>query len=200
VAVTGPATDTQLRATPLPVSGTVTATGPLTDTQLRATAVPVSPPTLTKGTQAASGFSTQDLKDSGRVAKTFQAAFTAATTEAILTLVPVVDGAAGGGTTTFAVTSGKRLRLVAISVTTRNAGAAGQGVACFLRVNSNGAAIVTSPIVATVGAGTALAITNVVGYGYCPLDIELSGTQQLAVTAVGTATAGNVVTLIGYEY
>lgn len=37
-------TDTQLRATPVPVSGTVTATGPLTDTQLRASAVPVSGP------------------------------------------------------------------------------------------------------------------------------------------------------------
>lgn len=35
-------TDAQLRATPVPVSGTVTATGPLTDAQLRATPVPVS--------------------------------------------------------------------------------------------------------------------------------------------------------------
>ena len=35
-------TDTQLRATPVPISGTVTATGPLTDTQLRATPVPIS--------------------------------------------------------------------------------------------------------------------------------------------------------------
>jgi len=43
VPVSGPATDAQLRATPLPVSGTV-ATGGLTDTQLRATAVPVSLP------------------------------------------------------------------------------------------------------------------------------------------------------------
>lgn len=60
VAVSGPLTDTQLRATPVPVSGTVTANagsgvwpvndnggsltvdGPLTDAQLRATAVPVS--------------------------------------------------------------------------------------------------------------------------------------------------------------
>jgi hypothetical protein len=40
--VSGPLTDTQLRATPVPVSGTVTATGGLTDTQLRATPVPVS--------------------------------------------------------------------------------------------------------------------------------------------------------------
>lgn len=41
VAVTGPLTDAQLRATPVPISGTVT-TGGLTDTQLRASAVPVS--------------------------------------------------------------------------------------------------------------------------------------------------------------
>ncbi len=41
-AVTGPLTDAQLRATPVPVSGTVTASGPLTDAQLRASAVPVS--------------------------------------------------------------------------------------------------------------------------------------------------------------
>ncbi len=47
--VTGPLTDTQLRASPVPVSGTVTATGGLTDTQLRATPVPVS------GTVTASG-------------------------------------------------------------------------------------------------------------------------------------------------
>ncbi|MBA2559477.1 MAG: hypothetical protein H0V07_06240 [Propionibacteriales bacterium] len=44
VTATGPLTDTQLRATPVPVSGSV-STGlsqPLTDTQLRATPVPVS--------------------------------------------------------------------------------------------------------------------------------------------------------------
>lgn len=41
VTVDGPLTDTQLRATPVPVSGTV-STGGLTDTQLRATPVPIS--------------------------------------------------------------------------------------------------------------------------------------------------------------
>jgi hypothetical protein len=45
ITVTGPLTDTQLRATPVPVSGTVT-TGGLTDAQLRATAVPVSAASL----------------------------------------------------------------------------------------------------------------------------------------------------------
>lgn len=43
LSVTGPLTDTQLRASPVPVSGTVT-TGGLTDTQLRASPVPVSVP------------------------------------------------------------------------------------------------------------------------------------------------------------
>lgn len=47
-------TDTQLRATPVPISGTVTATGPLTDTQLRAVPVPVS------GTITATPSGTQD--------------------------------------------------------------------------------------------------------------------------------------------
>lgn len=41
IAVTGPLTDAQLRATPVPISGTVSTTG-LTDAQLRASAVPVS--------------------------------------------------------------------------------------------------------------------------------------------------------------
>lgn len=53
--VSGPATDAQLRATPLPVSGTV-STGGLTDTQLRATAVPVSG-TFFQGTQPVSAAS-----------------------------------------------------------------------------------------------------------------------------------------------
>lgn len=56
VAVSGPLTDTQLRAAVVPVSlasttitGTVTTTGPLTDTQLRATPVPVSGTVTTGG-------------------------------------------------------------------------------------------------------------------------------------------------------
>ena len=58
IPVSGPLTDTQLRAIAVPVSGTVTAnTGlsqPLTDTQLRATAVPVSG-TFWQATQPVSG-------------------------------------------------------------------------------------------------------------------------------------------------
>jgi hypothetical protein len=58
-AVTGPLTDTQLRATAVPVSGTFwqatqPVSGPLTDTQLRAAAVPVSG-TFWQATQPISG-------------------------------------------------------------------------------------------------------------------------------------------------
>ena len=49
-AVTGPLTDTELRATAVPVSGTVTASGPVTDAQLRAAPVPVKGPTVASAT------------------------------------------------------------------------------------------------------------------------------------------------------
>lgn len=54
-AVSGPLTDTQLRATPVPVSGTVTVSGtaavsgPLTDAQLRATDLPIKSMPQTSG-------------------------------------------------------------------------------------------------------------------------------------------------------
>lgn len=67
VPVSGPLTDTQLRATAVPISGTVTAnTGlsqPLTDAQLRATAVPVSAASL----PLPSGAATESTLNSVRV-------------------------------------------------------------------------------------------------------------------------------------
>jgi hypothetical protein len=52
IIATGPLTDSQLRATPVPITGAVT--GPLTDTQLRATPVPVSGPLTDTQLRAAS--------------------------------------------------------------------------------------------------------------------------------------------------
>jgi len=60
VAVTGPLTDTQLRATAVPVSGTV-STGGLTDTQIRATPLPVSNASL----PLPAGASTSALQTTG---------------------------------------------------------------------------------------------------------------------------------------
>lgn len=74
--VIGPLTDTELRATPVPVSGTVTATpsgtqdvnvtnaslavtGPLTDAELRATPVPISGSVTTTPSVSSSATTTQ---------------------------------------------------------------------------------------------------------------------------------------------
>jgi hypothetical protein len=132
--------------------------------------------------------------------------FTAATTEALITLTPSRDNVDSTTGTSFAVTSGKRMVLLGICVSTRNAGAAVQGVVVKVRVNPSGAATATSPVVAIVGAGTNTATANVVGSQCSPISsawpsvIELSGNNQIGISQIGTATAGNEVSLWGYEY
>lgn len=69
LSVTGPLTDTELRATPVPVSGPLTDTelratavpvsGPLTDTELRASAVPVSGTITVTGVATAANQATE---------------------------------------------------------------------------------------------------------------------------------------------
>lgn len=158
--------------------------------------------TVVKGTQAARALGVQNLKDSGRVLKVYSAAFTAATTEALVTLTPITDGTAGSTGTSFSVTAGKRFRIQSLFISTKNAGAAIQGVVCNLRMTATGAVVATSPLIGTVGAGTLSATANNVAAESAdiPDGLELSGTMQFGISQVGTATAGNTVTLIGYEY
>lgn len=169
-------------------------------TVLQSGASPV--PVTMKNTQQATAISTQDLKDSGRVLKTFYATFTGATTEGLVTLTPATNGTTSATGTSFSVTAGKTLRIQSISVTTRNAGAAGQGIVCQLRMSASGAITTASSILATCAAGTKLATANVTDG--CTLSfadgIEVSGTQQFGVTQVGSATANNTVVITGYEY
>lgn len=61
VAVTGALTDALLRASPVPVSGTIGVTGPLTDTLLRASPVPVSGTVGVSGTIPVTGPLTDSL-------------------------------------------------------------------------------------------------------------------------------------------
>lgn len=212
-----------------PVSGTVTTTPPsnasanvaqfgasnvVTGTGAGGAGIPrvtvssdsnvvVTPPTLTKATQGVTGFSTQDLKDAGRVLKTYTAsAVVGVTTEALVTLTPYADLVAGGAATTFAVTAGKRLRLQAIVVTWRNNTAAAGGVTIRLRLLA-GTVLVSSPVQASLNTTTALAT---IGSGatqelILPDGLELSGTMQFGLTqlAVG-AVVGFDIHVIGYEY
>lgn len=166
--------------------------------------VSTTAPTLTKGTQAVNGWSVQNLKDAGRVNKIFVAtAATGATTEALVTLTPYSAMVAGGTATTFAVTAGKTLRLQSMSVTWRNNTAVAGGVTVRLRVNSAGAAIVTSPVILALNASTALATigSGTTSFIDFPDGVELSGTMQLAITQVSVgAVVGYDVSLFGFEY
>ncbi len=155
-----------------------------------------------KGTQGANALATQDLKDGGRVVKLFTATFTPAAAEALVTLTPVSDGVSGATNTSFGVTAGKRLRIQALILAVENTTAAIRGCQVALRMSSSGAVTAASPLIAAVGATTAAATLQLAASQAqsFPDGVELSGTMQLGVSAIGTALAGSSVTVVGYEY
>ena len=137
-----------------------------------------------------------------RVSIIFQSTATA-TADTLLSLVKSTDGTPAGGATSIAVSAGKTLRITAIEFNVR-AGAAAAAFATFtLRINPAGAAVIGSQselrfslgnTEAVIGAarGEAIAI---------PDGMELSGTTQLAVSAIAQATTNILsVTMTGYEY
>ena len=143
--------------------------------------------------------------DAPRTALTFRGInFTGATTEGLVTLTPSRDYVDGTTCGTCTVTASKRMRITNVCIVTKNAGAAAQGIIVRIRVNPSAACIATSPVMAALGAGTYLAIANVVGSGCTNIDIdnshEISGSAQICVSQIGTATAGNDVVVTGYEY
>lgn len=184
-----PVTGTFWQATQ-PVSGTVTANSP----------------TLTKGTQGATGYSTQDLKDAGRAivnASTAIAGVTAVTTEALLSLNISRDGAATAAATSHAVTSGKRWRVLGITAGLISTSAAVLSGRVSLRMNPSGAVTATSPIIATLAIPSGAALAQAGGNVtlMIPGGIEFSGTMQIGLSQVCSAATGTVwASLIGYEY
>lgn len=109
-----------------------------------------TPPTLTKGTQSANGYSIQDLKDSGRVAISWTVSgfATAQAAEALLTVTESRDGAATTTFTSKTITNGKRLRLQSLSFTVGAGGSAPaiSRVTIRIRVNTLGATTTSSPL------------------------------------------------------
>lgn len=169
--------------------------------------VNATPPTLTKATQGATGYSTQDLKDAGRVnfgAATVIGGVTAVSTEALLSLVPVRDGTAAAGATSIAVTSGKRLRVQAIVAGVRSSAATVLSGRVALRMNPSGAVTATSPIIAILSMtqqAAALAEAGDTCTLILPDGFEISGTQQIGLTQVCSGTGGVVyASIVGFEY
>ncbi len=230
--VSGPLTDTQLRASTVPVSltsttvtGSVAVTGtfwqatqPVSGTFWQATqpvslasttitgTVAVTQATITKGTQGTTGVTTQDLKDAGRVifaASTVIGGVTAATVEALLSLVPTRDGVAAAAATSFAITAGKRLLLqVATAGITSTAAAAISG-RIALRMNPAGAVTATSPILAIIDLHSTAALAQAGDTQTIPIPdgVEFSGTHQFGLTQIGSVATGTFrVSLVGFEY
>lgn len=212
VAVTGsfyqatqPVSGTFWQATQ-PVSIASMPTTPVTGTFWQATQ-PVSAPTITKGTQGANGFTVQRLNDAGRVivnAATAIAGVTTVTSEALLSLNVSRDGAATAGATTIAVTSGKRLRIIGVVSGVISTSAAVISCRVALRMNPSGAVTATSPILAILPMSQQAAALAQAG-NECVLmfseAIEISGTMQVGLSQVASATTGTVwASLIAYEY
>lgn len=171
----------------------------------------VTPPTLTKGTQGATGFSTQDLKDAGRVNLIFYAVGAAAgatTVETMITLTKASDTSAISTGTTFVITSGKRWRINNITFASQGSATATLQTSTFaLRINTAGAVIVSStPLVLSARTSTPATASSWDRFTFAiPDGIEFlgNGTIQFGVSAnavfVTNAPTWHVV-ITGFEY
>lgn len=126
-----------------------------------------------------------------------------ATADTLLTLVRVADGVAGAGTTTVAITAGKKLRITGIVLGVKAGAATAAYATLNLRVNPSGAAVIGSQSelrldcgVTGAAIGSAISTTLPLGDG-----IEFTGAQQIGVSLSAQATTNVIsVTLLGYEY
>lgn len=172
-------------------------------------------PTLTKGTQGATGFSVQNLVDAGRVNICWTAEFAfAQTAETLLTITESRDGAATSTFTTKVVTSGKRLRITSIALEVETLGTGTtvpQRGYLRMRFNTAGAVTTASPLQFVGGVGAQPpAILKTAGWGAWsfPDGIEFlgDGTKQIGFTletpdwVVTTQTGRAKVTITAFEY
>lgn len=166
---------------------------------------------LTKGTQGATGISTQDLKDAGRnQTNYFMAAQVLSTAaEALQSLTGYKAGAAVVATTTPAVvTTGKIYRLNRIVITYVAIATAGT-IQVNLRAQLAGVVTLTSPIVdswmvggnsATAGVAETIVIDIPDGMEF-PAGTGLGITVQgISMLGVATAEGYAKVSIGGYEY
>jgi hypothetical protein len=196
-------TSTTITGTPAVSLASTTITG----------TVAVTAPTLTKGTQAANGFSVQALKDAGRnQTNYFMAAQVVSTaTEALQSLTGYKSGALVAATTTPAVvTAGKTYRIQRITMTSIAATAIGS-IQVQLRANTGGVVAIGSPVVDSwiLGGTTSTFVagdTETVNIDI-PDGMEFAAGTGIGITVLGlapagTAQAGNYakVSVVGYEY
>lgn len=169
-----------------------------TPANLQTTATPIA---LTKGTQGATGFTTQDLKDAGRSVNNLFMVLPIVTTatDALQSLTGFAGTAAVAATTTPAVvTTAKTRRLDSITITYVAIATAGSAKVT-LRAQAAGVVTITSPIVAVwvVGGPAAVAgvaTTTLIDF---PNGMEFAASTGLGVSIVGLG-ATQVAAAVGY--
>lgn len=177
--------------------------------------VPVSAPVLTKGTQGANGFSTQDLKDAGRNQLNFYMVIQIVTTatDALLALTGYKSGALVAATTTPAVvTAGKTYRINSVTMEYTSIVTTEGSVRFTLRANLSGTVVIGSPVVCVwevgqTGSGVSVAgKKNTITIPF-PDGIEFAagtgiGISQVGLSPVGAAAIAGYgrISINGYEY
>lgn len=199
--------------TTTPGTGTVTITGTVTENQgvnayniVSSNTLVVNGPALTKGSQGASGLTTQDLKDAGRTYVVLVATGVGGvTSETLFTFQQSKQGVAVSGVTSYTVTSGKTLRIQGLHCASRDGTTAVSWGRAAIRHNPGGATTAASSLIFASESGTQVALAGATGNfsAAFPDGIEIvgNGTQSIGVSHLDQATT-NVVTctLVGYEY
>lgn len=202
-------------------STSTTAVTQATAANLNATVVQATPAslqatvthlTLTKGTQGSTGVSTQDLKDAGRtlVTLTAERVIPILTTDTIVTFSKLVGDTVTATQTTYAVTSGKTLRLQYMTISLTPSSTTLGVVQVRLRTLSSGACTVAAGVRVAgweIGnPGTATQVANASNQRediMFPDGMEFSGaTRNICISMNALAAASQTVTisLVGYEY
>lgn len=172
---------------------------------------PVLGPALTKGTQAATGFSTQDLKDAGRTIVTLTAdnVVPILTTDTAVTFTKLVGDTSTATQTTYAVTSGKTLRITNLTFTMVPSSTTVALLRVRLRTLSSGACLAGSTLVGvwalstppgTIAANAGGVATSSIPF---PDGLEFSGANRnvcLSANVLGAASQTVTITVTGFEY
>lgn len=171
----------------------------------------VTQQTITKGTQGATGVTTQDLKDAGRnQTNYFMAAQVVSTaTDTLMSLTGYKSGAAVGATTTPAVvTAGKTYRIQSVTIAYIAITTAGT-VHFTLRANTGGVVAIGSPAVQEWVVGGPAATAGIAQTVCIPIPdgMEFAAGTGIGVSmqgfgATGTAAAVGygTIALNGFEY
>ncbi len=219
-----------------PVSGTVTTTPPAnastnvaqfggtnvsTGTGAGGAGIPrvtvsndstVNGPTITKGTQGSTGFTTQDLKDAGRTSVMLTASVAStATAETLITLTKSAGLAATTTCSSCSITTGKKFRIQAIAISARNStGTTTSNVTVNLRGAVGGATTTASPLqqhyVVNVPASAASVLfpTLLIPDGFEIDSNSATNTYGVTIThpqfSSGTIVVTFDITIVGYEY